>query len=650
MNLLKNINKNAYFLCHGGLGDLFINSGAIRFLSFFYNKIYLFCPLSTVKNLKILFTDINIEFITYEKWYELYNTNNSWANISDDWYNIAAPILSRILNTEFSSFDWEQYINCYTDLSFITNKEGAWEHWISFGKKEGRKYFELKSYNLFDWEQYIKYYYDVSFITNKEGAWTHWISYGKREGRKYFEYDTDFSNDVFITGFVGQSLIENYVSLETRNNHNNFKPFKQITHDGLINYCNQLIKSNLNVPLIMIEHFYKEIGLDLYIYINYFHIPSTQESKNYYNQIKNYKIVFLHFTSSCGETIIPDNEWSHIYGKDYLIINPDKNHYNSEKCLVKYELANKCLNLLVVDYIDIILNATDIYVCDSCFFNIIYPSRIKNELKAANIIIYDRFYPNKSENHFPINLSYTRTDTISYLAGGRLGDFIFEISIINEIYIKTGKKGRLYLSDPENWFRTGLIETYKDTYEVIFKQDYIETYEIYQNQPIDINLNAWRSNIGLYNWYFNFKAQYYVEWGKNKWINTVNNEKFNNKVLINTTHYRWPFHIDFLKLYNKYKGNLMFIASDEEQHRIFKERTGLDIELYKPNNFNELCIAISSCKLFVASQSAPMCIAFALHKQTIIGECLEENHHTHGNFFISGLDSIFSNIKINEII
>ena len=106
----------------------------------------------------------------------------------------------------------------------------------------------------------------------------------------------------------------------------------------------------------------------------------------------------MHFVSSCGNSRIPDNEWPHIYNEEYLIINPDKNHYDPSVSSVKYDLANSCLNLLIVDYIDIILHATDIYVCDSSFASMIFPLRIKDLLKADNMIIYDRFYPGKPAN------------------------------------------------------------------------------------------------------------------------------------------------------------------------------------------------------------------------------------------------------------
>ena len=403
------INKNVYFLCHGGLGDLFINCGAIRFLSFFYNKIYLFCPLSALKNIKQLFTYINIEFITYEKWYEKYNTDSIWPKLSEDWYITAASILSTNKKIE-DIFDWQGYINHYPDLNYITNKEDAWHHWINFGKNEGRKSFEINiELELFDWRQYINHYPDINLITNKEDACHHWINFGKAEGRKYFEINNirciDIDADILVTGDVSHKYLDNYVSKEILSHYNNYRPNNKIKHSGLIDYCNHLKKSNIHIPWIFIANFYKDINFDLSIYLNYFYIHSTSNSYDLYKKISKYKIVFLHFMSSCGQSYIPDMEWPHIYGEEYLIINPDKNHYKQEN-LIKYELANEYLNLLITDYIDIILYATDIYVTDSCFFNIIYPLRLTERLEAENIIIYDRYYPVSfhaiSE---PINLS-----------------------------------------------------------------------------------------------------------------------------------------------------------------------------------------------------------------------------------------------------
>ena len=136
---------------------------------------------------------------------------------------------------------------------------------------------------------------------------------------------------------------------------------------------------------------------------------------------------------------------------------------------------------------------------------------------------------------------------ISYLAGGMLGDFIYSLSIIKEKYIQTGKKGILYISEKGDNFRNGLINTYNDTYDVIANQDYIEKYEIYNNQPITIDLTLWRWNaaVDYKNWYIKFTETYNIEWGKQKWLTVDTDNKWSNKILINTTNYRWPCELDF---------------------------------------------------------------------------------------------------------
>ena len=55
---------------------------------------------------------------------------------------------------------------------------------ITFEEALQRQYFEL-TFDSFDWEEYIKHYSDLSFIT-KEDAWNHWISFGKNEGREFY--------------------------------------------------------------------------------------------------------------------------------------------------------------------------------------------------------------------------------------------------------------------------------------------------------------------------------------------------------------------------------------------------------------------------------------------------------------------------------
>ena len=77
---------------------------------------------------------------------------------------------------------------------------------------------------------------------------------------------------------------------------------------------------------------------------------------------------------------------------------------------------------------------------------------------------------------------------ISYLSGGLLGDFIFQLSVINENYIDSGKKGILYLSNKGEAFRNNIEDTFKDIYNIIKNQEYILDFKIFNNEstPTDV--------------------------------------------------------------------------------------------------------------------------------------------------------------------
>ena len=140
-----------------------------------------------------------------------------------------------------------------------------------------------------------------------------------------------------------------------------------------------------------INYFYSDIGLDLSIYYEYFHIPLTEISKQYYETIKKYKIIFLHSTFSGGELNIDSNLYNkYIDNNEYIIIHADKNIYNPDTHTEKYTLANQYVYLPVPHYIDIILNANEIYISDSAFACIVIPLQTLNKLKADKIEIFDR--------------------------------------------------------------------------------------------------------------------------------------------------------------------------------------------------------------------------------------------------------------------
>ena len=124
---------------------------------------------------------------------------------------------------------------------------------------------------------------------------------------------------------------------------------------------------------------------------------------------------------------------------------------------------------------------------------------------------------------------------ITYSSSGKLGDFIQVLSIINEKFYITGKKGIIYIKN-NHTFSNGLINTYNDTYEIIKSQKYIYDYKIYQNEDIDIDLDLWFLNKNLLHktcWHRIFFDTYNVPWGFNKWFDVPYDKKWEDKVLIN---------------------------------------------------------------------------------------------------------------------
>lgn len=73
---------------------------------------------------------------------------------------------------------------------------------------------------------------------------------------------------------------------------------------------------------------------------------------------------------------------------EYIIICANKNVYSSTDA--KYELAAKYVNIYVAEYIDIIKNATQIHIVNSCFSCIVLPLKQQNKLNDDVYKLYIR--------------------------------------------------------------------------------------------------------------------------------------------------------------------------------------------------------------------------------------------------------------------
>jgi len=250
--------SEAYLISHLGLGDNIINIGAVNFLLYYYETIYVLCKKTYIDNVKLLFEGV----------------------------------------------EYGKVIPFYTEIEFDTNLN--------------------------------------NIITNPNA-------------------------DIFISGDC--NLEKNMKSKITHPQLKKYKPYN-------------LVKSKYTT----LNNFYKEIGLDILICLHYFNINSSEKSIDYYNEIKNYKIIFIHSKSSIEEINFDKTINLYKNNEEYIMICANKNVYSIDNS--KYNIAERYINLPIAYYIDIIKKSDIIHVIDSCFCCIVYPLNIMQKLKTNKVFIY----------------------------------------------------------------------------------------------------------------------------------------------------------------------------------------------------------------------------------------------------------------------
>lgn len=285
---------------------------------------------------------------------------------------------------------------------------------------------------------------------------------------------------------------------------------------------------------------------------------------------------------------------------------------------------------------------------DILYIHISYQSTVSKIMTIPSIHFMDDIVENKIPTidlaFFSMleELQHTFSlEPIRYINGGLFGDFIHSLSVINEKYYETGRKGILYISNEHGGdpFRFGLETTFKDTFDIISKQKYIHSYSIYNTEKYDINLNDWRNNPYLFNknWYDIYRDTYKIEWAKHKWITAPIDNKWKDKVIIHTSIFRYPNQINFQEIYDKYNDNVIFITSKQDEYDFFIQNTKLfNIPLHIISSFTELCIILSSCKLFLGSMSGPLAVAFSIHIPSII--CKNSNFNSTDNVMMTNME------------
>jgi hypothetical protein len=187
---------------------------------------------------------------------------------------------------------------------------------------------------------------------------------------------SDTNTDIFICGpcikQYFQSKINNEIFLNNTTNE---------TSKYTIDF-DTLTESNYS----FIEMFYKDIGLNLTYFYEYFNIDSTDESIALFQSVKQYYLVFIQYMSSDGKTLNISNLIDkYLNDPNVLLICNDKNLYNNSQ--EQYVIAQRFVYNKIVNYIDVIKNSDEIYLIDSCFIGIVLPLLKTNKLKTDKVRI-----------------------------------------------------------------------------------------------------------------------------------------------------------------------------------------------------------------------------------------------------------------------
>lgn len=211
---------------------------------------------------------------------------------------------------------------------------------------------------------------------------------------------------------------------------------------------------------------------------------------------------------------------------------------------------------------------------------------------------------------------------IRYITGGKLGDFVHSLSVVNEKYLETGQKGIVYVNEhmrQGGGFAYPLEIAYQHLKEIVDRQEYIHSFLIHQGEEYDVDLTEWRECDYVSRSYpQTMKDLYSVPWGKHPWIQNIPwDMRWADRTVIWTIESRFPQAIKWARFLHE---NPIFISFEKKDYDYFCQRTHLNIEFYSPRSLMELCIILRSCQQCVASFSGPLAIAFGLHAPCFIGE------------------------------
>jgi len=213
------------------------------------------------------------------------------------------------------------------------------------------------------------------------------------------------------------------------------------------------------------------------------------------------------------------------------------------------------------------------------------------------------------------------TETIDYVSGGLLGDFIYGLYVVYANYLTQNKKGNLCIRPI--LFKNSIDKVHGDLYKTIMNCPYINsfTYDSTKDHMGDVagpysptlnlvNLSGWRDWVYSSNWIRMLSTVYNTPIYKVPWLMTSRIDyKFRDTVLIHRSTVR---HLDNFPWINVVTNNkCVFIGLTTEEYEAFEYRSYVQSVVY--NNIEECVAALKGCKFFVSNLTSLLAMANALH-------------------------------------
>jgi hypothetical protein len=202
------------------------------------------------------------------------------------------------------------------------------------------------------------------------------------------------------------------------------------------------------------------------------------------------------------------------------------------------------------------------------------------------------------------------------MGSGSLGDFIHQLSVVQETFLNTGKKGRVYLSNQGYPFGFGLERAFTDLKDVVESQSYVESFHLHAGEPVDIDLSSWRQSPLLYasNWRTIFENTFRVSWALHKWL-TLPESEYGDVIVIGMSLRRVP-PIDWGFL-DRLPGPALFVTDRQDEIDHWRSVSGSDLPAAVLPNLYELHRVIHGSRIFVGNLSSPLAVAMAAHRPSV---------------------------------